>query len=144
MNDRFTFLRQALFADALVSSACVAAMLVFASPLAPLLELPAGLIFGAALSLVPFVALVTAVAWPAQPRAAGVWLVIALNLGWAVATAALALSGRVTPNAFGWTFIAVQGLFVVAIAELEYFGLRRAQALGGNSRRSSASVGAPT
>jgi hypothetical protein len=142
--NRFAFLRQVLFVDASVSGVFAAVMLAFASPLASLLELPAGLIFAMALSFVPFVALVLAVARPAEPRAAGVWLVIALNLGGAVATAALALSGQVTPNALGWAYLAAQGLFVVAIAELEYLGLRRAQGLGGNSRRSSASVGAPT
>lgn len=144
MDNRFMFLRQVLFADAIGSSVSILAMLLFATPLASLLALPAPLIVGAALACVPFVVLVTAVAWPAKPRAAGVWLVIALNLVWAMGAAVLAFSGEVTPNAMGWAFIASQALFVLVLAELQYVGLRRAQGLGGNTRRSSASVGAPT
>lgn len=144
-QNRSAFLRRALFADAVGSSVCLAAMLLFAAPLPSLLELPAALLTGVALSMVPFIVLVTATAWPAQPQPGLVRLVIALNFAWALASAALWLSGEVTPNALGHAFIAAQALFVVAIGELEWLGLRRAQSdLGGNSRRSSASVGAPT
>jgi hypothetical protein len=144
-SNRSAFLRQALFADAIGSGACTLALLALAKPLASILELPAELLFGVGLSFVPFVALVTLTAWPAQPRAALVRVVIALNFAWALASAALWLSGEVTPNGLGHAFIAAQTLFVVGIAELEWLGVRRAQSdLGGNSRRSSASVGAPT
>jgi hypothetical protein len=144
-SNRSAFLRRALLADATGSGACIAAILPFASPLSRLLQLPVELLFGAGIALVPFVAFVVAVARPQQPRPVLVWAVIASNFTWALASGALALSRDVAPNALGYAFIAVQALFVVAVAELELVGLRRAQGgLGGNSRRRNASVGAPT
>ena len=56
------FLRNALNADALISGAAGLVMMGGANFLSPFLELPAPLLFGAGLALVPFVAMLVVVA----------------------------------------------------------------------------------
>jgi hypothetical protein len=133
--NRFAFLRQVLFADAAASAACAVPLLLFSGSVGQLLGLPAALLFGAALSFVPFAVFVAFAARPAEPRAANVWAVIAMNAAGGVACALLAFSGGVTPNALGWAFIAFVAVYVVAMAELEYLGLRRALASAGQRRQ---------
>ncbi len=120
------FLRRVLQADALVSAAAGAAMSLGSPVLAPLLNLPSALLVGAGVVLFPWAA---ALAWlarkPAVPSAA-VWAVIVLNALWVIESVWLALGGMVQPNALGQAFIAVQALAVVALAELEFVGMRRA------------------
>jgi len=120
------FLRRVLHADAIVSAAAGAAMSLGAPVLAPLLNLPSGLLVGAGVVLFPWAA---ALAWLARKTAvpaAAVWAVIVLNALWVVESVWLALGGMVQPNALGQAFIAVQALAVVALAELEFIGMRRA------------------
>ena len=61
---------------------------------------------------------------------AGVWVAISGNVAWVAASLLLLLllSGSISPNAFGKTFVIAQALAVAALADLEYVGLRRAQA----------------
>jgi hypothetical protein len=54
-----------------------------------------------------------------------VWIVIAGNAAWTVASIALLFSGAVTPNLLGEAFVAMQAIAVGVIAELQYVGLRR-------------------
>jgi hypothetical protein len=121
-----SFLRRALLADALVSGAAGIVMSAGAATLAPLLNLPAGLLLGAGLVLFPWTA---ALVWmtrkPAVPAAA-VWTVIGLNVCWVVESVWVALGGVVRPNVLGQAFIAVQALAVLVLAELELIGMRRA------------------
>lgn len=122
-------LRQALLSDAVTTGACVVLLVAGAGFLDGLLGLPAALLRGAGLVLVPFVGLV---AWLGlrdhAPRPA-VWAVIGLNLLWAVDSVLLVISGWVQPTAAGMAFVLGQAAVVAMYAELQFMGLRRSAVL---------------
>jgi hypothetical protein len=122
-----TFLRRVLFADAAISAACGLAMLAGASLAARLLGLPPALLVAAGASLLPFTLGVLWLATRQRTPRAGVWLVVALNLLWAIDALALLFSGRLAPTTLGVAFLVAQAVVTVALAELEFVGLRRAQ-----------------
>ena len=120
-----TFLRTVLLADALVSGATGLLMLLGAGPLEPLLQIPATLLRGAGLALLPYAAFVGMLARrEALPRAA-VWAVVACNALWAVDCVALLFSGWIAPSGLGIAFVLMQAVVVAAFAELQVLGLRR-------------------
>jgi hypothetical protein len=92
------FLRRALLADAIFSGVSAVLLTLGASALASLLDLPETLLRETGLFLVAYAALV---GWlgtrPSIPRPL-VWIVIAGNAAWALASIALLFSGWVTPN----------------------------------------------
>jgi hypothetical protein len=122
------FLRNALMLDALVSGAAAILMLAGGSLLAPLLELPASLLFWAGLALVPWVAMLVAVARRVEVSRAVMIDIVAINALWVVASFGLLVSGAVSPNLFGIAFVAAQALAVALFAELQFVALRRASA----------------
>ena len=122
--DRSTFLRRVLFVDAATCVATGALLSLDAGPLAPMLGLPAALLFYSGLSLFPIAAFMLWVATRERLLAAGTWLVIAGNVLW-VAGSALVLMVEV-PTALGYAFVIAQGVVVAFLAELEYIGVRKA------------------
>ena len=116
--DRPTFLRRVLTVDATTSAAMGVALALDANALAGLLELPAGLVAYAGLSLLPFAAVVAWLGTRAIPPRPGVWAVIAANLVWVVASVVLLASGAVAPNALGYAFVVAQAIAVAVLAEL--------------------------
>ena len=122
------FLRRVLWLDAGVSAAVGVVMASAAAFIEGLTRLPASLLVPAGLALLPYAAyLVWLATRPAVPAAA-VWVPIALNLVWAIDCALFAWVGSPAPNAFGLIFLAVQAVTVLLFAELEFIGLRRADA----------------
>jgi hypothetical protein len=121
------FLRRALLVDAAASGLTGALMLAGAGMLTDLLGLPAALLRGAGLVLVPYVAFVAIVAARAQISTAAVWAVIACNAVWTVASVALVIDGFVTPTALGTVFVIGQAVAVAALGVLQYVALRRPQ-----------------
>lgn len=121
-----SFLRQVLWADALISGATGLLLLLGASFLAGLLDLPIELLRTAGLVLLPFVAYVVYVATRENPSRGAVWVVILVNILWVAASIGLLLSGWVAPNGLGIAFVVVQALAVGLFAELQVVGLRRA------------------
>lgn len=122
-----TFLRRVLFADAAISGASALAMLAGANLAARPLGLPPALLMAAGASLLPFtLGVLWLAARPRTPRG-GVWLVIALNLLWAIDALALLFSGWLGPTMLGVAFLVAQAVVTVSLAELEFVGLRRAQ-----------------
>lgn len=121
------FLTTALRTDALASGAMGLALLLAAGPLGDLLQLPAPLLRTAGLILLPFAAFVAWVATrPAVPRGA-VRAIVAVNMAWAAASVLLVTIGDiVSPTALGTAFVVLQGLVVLAFAETQWVGLRRA------------------
>ena len=119
------FLRRALLVDAAASGLTGALMLAGAGMLTDLLGLPAALLRGAGLVLVPYVAFVAIVAARARISAAAVWAVIACNAVWTVASVALVIDGFVTPTALGSVFVIGQAVAVAALGVLQYVALRR-------------------
>ena len=125
-----SFLRHVLWADAIVSGATGLLLAAAAGTLEPILQLPAGLLRGAGIALLPFVAVVAAIARrDVLPRGA-VWGVIACNAIWAIASVALLVTDWIDPNALGVAFILFQAVFVAALAELQILGLRRLEVAG--------------
>lgn len=123
------FLRNALNADALISGAAGLLMMGGANFLSPFLELPAPLLFGAGLALVPFVAMLVVVARRHTVSRLVLIDIIAINALWVVGSVALLVSGAVAPNLLGILFVAAQAVAVALFAELQFVGLRRAAAV---------------
>jgi hypothetical protein len=118
-------LRRALLADAIFSGVSAVLLTLGASALASLLDLPQALLRETGLFLVGYAALVgwlgTRQSMPKPP----VWIVIAGNAAWALASIALLFSGWVVPNLLGEAAVAMQAVAVGVFAELQYVGLRR-------------------
>lgn len=118
-------LRQALLADAAASGALGLLLALGGNAIAPLLDLPPGLLTGAGIVCLPWA---LAVAWlgtrDAPPRAA-VWAVIVLNGLWVLESVLLLVGGWLAPNALGYAFVIGQAVVVLVLAEMQYFGLRR-------------------
>src|SRR5437762_1133006 len=108
-----SFLRRALLADALVSAAAGVVMSLGAGALAPLLNLPQGLLLGAGVVLFPWAAALIWMTRKAAVPAAAVWTVIVLNALWVAESVWVALGGIVQPNLLGQVFIAAQAIAVV-------------------------------
>lgn len=120
-----SFLRQALLADAVTSTACGVLMLLAAGPLAGMLGLPEALLRIAGAMLLPFAALVAYLSLrPRLPRIA-VWAVVLMNGLWAADSVLLLMSGWVAPTAAGYVFVLAQAAVVLMYAELQFMGLRR-------------------
>lgn len=122
------FLRNVLFADALVSGAAGILMMLGAPLLSPLLGLPGELLFWAGLVLVPFVAMLVVLARRVTVSRLLMIDIIVINALWVVASFGLLISGLVAPNALGIAFVVAQALAVAVFAELQFIGIRRAAA----------------
>jgi hypothetical protein len=118
------FLPRLLLIDGLATGATALLLLTAADVLAPLLQLPAGLLRVGGLICVPFVAWVIALSRrPEVPRGA-MATVIAINIAWVVASAWVAFGGTWQPSVLGVVFVTGQALVVLTFAELGWFGLR--------------------
>ena len=117
-----TFLRRVLFIDATTCLAMGLALLLLAQPAAPLLGLPAMLLEMAGAALLPIAAFI---GWSAVSGRLP-WLIVAGNVAWVLASAALLLGGWVSPTALGYGFVIVQATVVAALAAMEYAGVRSA------------------
>jgi len=124
-----TFLRNVLNIDALVSGAAALAMIVGAPLIAPLTSLPSGLLAGAGLVLVPWVVVLVMLARRQTLSRLVMIDVVAVNALWVAASFGLLVSGYITPNWLGVAFIAAQAITVAVLADLQFIGLRRAQAV---------------
>jgi CHASE2 domain-containing sensor protein len=128
--DSSTFLRRTLWLDAAVSGTTGIVMALGAGALEPWLAIPGALVRVAGVSLLPFAALLVALATrPTVPKSA-IAAVIVANALWVVASIALLVSGQVAPTLLGYVFVVVQAVAVLGFAELQWVGLRR---LGGPS-----------
>jgi hypothetical protein len=128
MDREPVFLRRALMLDALASGATALMMIAGAGPLEGLLGLPAALLRGAGLVLIPYVAFVVWTGTRDGFSGAAVWTIVAANAIWAAASALLLVSGWVSPTALGYAFVIAQAVVVALLGELQYVGLRRASA----------------
>jgi hypothetical protein len=128
-NASSMFLRRALAIDAAASGATALLVIAAASPLEGLLGLPAALLRGAGLVLIPYVAFVVYAATRATVSPPAVWSIIIANGLWAAASALLLISGWVTPNALGYAFVIGQAVVVALLGELQYVGLTRRAAM---------------
>jgi hypothetical protein len=118
-------LRYILAADALATGATALLLVAGAGLLAGLLGLPVELLRYAGLLLIPFVAFVTYTAMHVPIARGSVWMIVALNAAWVIASVALLVSGLVVPTVLGYVFVLMQALAVAVFAELQLVGLRR-------------------
>ncbi|MGA7805919.1 hypothetical protein [Bradyrhizobium sp.] len=119
------FLRRALLADAVFSGAGALAMAPAAAPLAALLDLPETLLRETGLFLIAYTVLVGWLGTRASTPKLLVAVVIAGNAAWTVISIVLLLSGAVSPNLVGETFVVAQAIATGVLGELQYIGLRR-------------------
>jgi hypothetical protein len=123
-----SFLRRALLLDAAASGATALLVIVAAGFLDGLLGLPAALLRGAGLVLLPYVAFVIYAGTREIIPPPAVWTIIAANALWALASVLLLLSGLVAPTLLGYAFVIGQAAVVALLGELPYVGLRRPMA----------------
>ncbi len=114
-------IRQALILDFVATGATALLALTAAGFIAGATDLPEPLLRGAGLALLPFLALVAAMAF--KPVRGGVIAVIAINIAWVIASIAV-LALFVSPNALGYAFVVAQALAVGLFAELQILALR--------------------
>lgn len=119
------FLRNVLRADALSCVACGVLQVVFTGQMAQLLGLPEALLAYTGEFLLVYAAAVAFVSTRDPLPRPLVWVLLAGNLGWAIACALLLVSGRVAPSMLGMAYVVAQALTVAVLAELQFFGLRR-------------------
>lgn len=119
------FLRNVLRADALSCVACGVLQVVFTGHMAQLLGLPEALLAYTGEFLLVYAAAVAFVSTRDPLPRPLVWVLLAGNLGWAIACALLLVSGRVAPSLLGAAYVVAQALTVAVLAELQFFGLRR-------------------
>jgi hypothetical protein len=120
-----TFLRRALMLDAAASGTTGLLMIAGAGLVEGLLGLPAALLRGAGLALVPYVAFVVYAAGRDAISRPAVWTIIAANILWAAASALLLASGWIAPTALGYAFVIAQAAVVALLGEIQYVGLCR-------------------
>ncbi|MFL9499432.1 hypothetical protein ACJMQP_05170 [Rhodopseudomonas palustris] len=128
MTTPSTLLRSALQADAVVSGAMALLLSLAAGTLSRLLALPQPLLLETGLFLIGYAALVGWLGTRSVLLRALVLIVIGGNALWTLASAALLLSGAVTPNALGIAFVLMQATAVGIFAELQFIGLKRSDA----------------
>lgn len=120
------YLRKVLMADALVSGAAAVLMVAGAGLLAPLLALPAALLFWAGIALVPFVALLVVVARRQHAPRLVLLDIVLVNALWVVASFVILAAGLVEPNMLGTLFVVAQAGAVALLGALQFAGLRGA------------------
>ena len=122
-------LRLLLTVDALISGATGLAMILAAGVLEPVLSVPTAVLRSAGVMLLPFAAMVFVFSRAAQLTPARVRIVIALNVVWVVASILVLVTGWIQPTTLGLAFVVFQALVVAALAELQFTGLRKVQAV---------------
>jgi hypothetical protein len=118
-------LRRALLADAIFSGVSAVLLSLGAGALASLLHLPQSLLRETGLFLIAYAAVVGWLGTRQSILRSLVWIVVAGNAAWALASIALLFSGWVAPNLLGEAAVATQAIAVGIFAELQYVGLRR-------------------
>ena len=127
--DMSPLLRRALQADALASGAVGLLLALAAGPLEELLGLPRALLLGAGIGMLPFALVLGWMVNRATVQRGWIWAVLTINVVWVVDSLSLLAFGWVEPTLLGKVFVIGQAVAVCVLAELEFFGLRRCQAV---------------
>ena len=121
-----SFLHRVLVLDAALCAIAGLALLAGAGLVAGLLGLPAGLLRGAGLALLPVAAFIVWLARQPTPSRLGIKALVGLNLAWVAASLLLLASGWVSPTMLGTGFVLAQAAMVAVFAGLEAKALREA------------------
>jgi len=117
-------LRKLIAIDAVICLLSATGLILFAEEIASLTVLPQQLLFWAGVSLVPSAVFMGATARPDQTPRWAAWTIVIGNGLWVAASLALAFSGLVEPNIYGWAFVMSQAVVVAVLAELEFSALK--------------------
>jgi hypothetical protein len=120
-----SFLRVVLLGDAAASGATGLLVLIGGGFLEGLLGVPAALLRGAGLVLLPYVAFVVYVGTRERLTRPAVWAVIICNALWTAASVLLLMGPWIAPTALGYAFVIGQALIVALLGGLQYLGLHR-------------------
>jgi hypothetical protein len=121
-------LRRVILADGLVSGSMAILLIAAAHQLGNWFGLPVAFVRWTGLLLVPFAIAVLFLATRSNLPRIGVQAVIALNVGWVVASGLVLISGWIDPSGSGVAFIVVQALLVALFAGQQHVGLKQASA----------------
>lgn len=110
--------------DALVTGANALVYLVAAAPLSTLLGPQPGFIRSAGVFLAAFAVFVAAVR-ATRPAGTPVYVIVAINGAWALASLGVALSNRLDLTAVGTVWVIAQALVVAMFAVFQVLALRR-------------------
>jgi hypothetical protein len=124
------FLRNVLWADAAAGAGSSLLHLLAAGLLAELLGLPHGILVMSGAGLLVYVAVATYLAVCDPIPRAGVSALIAANWAWVGGCAVVFLMNASALTALGQAYLVMHALAVAALAELEWFGLRRTPRVG--------------
>lgn len=125
------FLRNVLRADALSCLACGLLQVVVPDTMAQWTGLSPALLAYSGEFLLLYAALVALLSTRAPLPRPLVWLLLAGNLGWALACLLL-LSAGVAASALGTAYVLLQALTVCVLADLLFFGLRQRRQTSAN------------
>jgi hypothetical protein len=118
-------LRRVLAFDAISGTAIGAAHLGLTGLLAQWLGLSAPLLQASGIAIFAFVVLAGWLALQAAPPRAALAALVVGNFAWAIGCLALAFGGAPGVTALGVTYLVFQAVTVLALAELQWMGLRR-------------------
>jgi Na+/melibiose symporter-like transporter len=121
-------LRRVLLLDATASGGMGAILAIAATALEPVLGLPAALLRGVGVLLIPFAAFLIWLAPRAGELRSVVRAVAVGNVLWIVASMVVLVSGRLPTTPMGTFFICAQAVAVAVFAYLEHRALARAVA----------------
>jgi hypothetical protein len=124
------FLRNVLRADAVAGALSSLLHLLAAGMLAELLGLPHGVLVMSGAALLVYVAMATYLAVCDPIPRGGVSMLIAANWAWVGACAVEFMMNASALTPLGQGYLVVHALAVAVLAELEWFGLRRAPQVG--------------
>jgi hypothetical protein len=118
------FLRGVLLADGATCLAMGGVLILGADLLSGWFGLPSLWLREAGLILLPFAIFLLLVATRRTLSRRAVWLAVACNAAWVLASAAILVGGLVAPTPLGFAFVIAQALIVGLVTELEIIGLR--------------------
>ena len=119
------FLRNILRLDALSCLACGLLQVAIPASMASLMHLPQALVAYTGEFLLAYAAAVAFISTRSPLPRATVGLLVAGNLGWALACVLLLLLDQLQPTLLGTAYVVLQAVTVGVLAELQFFGLRR-------------------
>jgi hypothetical protein len=118
-------LRRVLAFDALSGAGTGALQLGFTAALGSWLGLSESLLQASGIAIFAFVALAGWLALQAQPPRAALATIVVCNFAWVVGCVVLAFGGAPGVTALGVAYLLFQAVVVLALAELQWMGLRR-------------------
>ncbi len=124
---------RALLLDFVTSIPFALLLIAGAESLAPVLALPAELLRNSGLALLPFLLLLALVLRLPKPPIVVAWVIIHLNVCWAIASYYLIYEGPFQPTPLGIAFVSIQATAVVGIALLQLIGWRYLNRDAGNT-----------